>query len=218
MYKLNKEVRRKIENSMKASFMLVILILLFGCSKQETNSINKIYSLEDVVSTGYRVKGEFKTAKFPETTIVKWGFYKGREVAVAEYPTIELANTLGKIAGEEQTEKIEVVEKNIAHGPKVEKLICRGHSRGGGWTGRHGIKFDVRWNSEEGLGNTLIINKSRLFQNDIDLPHGRTCVRREPLYTEFRIHGNLVLMVEPLATEDSEKTIEFLNELIKSIS
>ena len=218
MYKLNKEVRRKIENSMKASFMLVILILLFGCSKQETNSINKIYSLEDVVSTGYRVKGEFKTAKFPETTIVKWGFYKGREVAVAVYPTIELANTLGKIAGEEQTEKIEVVEKNIAHGPKVEKLICRGHSRGGGWTGRHGIKFDVRWNSEEGLGNTLIINKSRLFQNDIDLPHGRTCVRREPLYTEFRIHGNLVLMVEPLATEDSEKTIEFLNELIQSIS
>ena len=218
MYKLNKEVRRKIENSMKASFMLVILILLFGCSKQETDSINKIYSLEDVVSTGYRVKGEFKTAKFPETTIVKWGFYKGREVAVAVYPTIELANTFGKIAGEEQTEKIEVVEKNIAHGPKVEKLICRGHSRGGGWTGRHGIKFDVRWNSEEGLGNTLIINKSRLFQNDIDLPHGRTCVRREPLYTEFRIHGNLVLMVEPLATEDSEKTIEFLNELIKSIS
>ena len=218
MYKLNKEVRRKIENSMKASFMLVILILLFGCSKQETNSINKIYSLEDVVSTGYRVKGEFKTAKFPETTIVKWGFYKGREVAVAVYPTIELANTFGKIAGEEQTEKIEVVEKNIAHGPKVEKLICRGHSRGGGWTGRHGIKFDVRWNSEEGLGNTLIINKSRLFQKDIDLPHGRTCVRREPLYTEFRIHGNLVLMVEPLATEDSEKTIEFLNELIKSIS
>ena len=218
MYKLNKEVRRKIENSMKASFMLVILILLFGCSKQETNSINKIYSLEDVVSTGYRVKGEFKTAKFPETTIVKWGFYKGREVSVAVYPTIELANTLGKIAGEEQTEKIEVVEKNIAHGPKVEKLICRGHSRGGGWTGRHGIKFDVRWNSEEGLGNTLIINKSRLFQNDIDLPHGRTCVRREPLYTEFRIHGNLVLMVEPLATEDSEKTIEFLNELIQSIS
>ena len=218
MYKLNKEVRRKIENSMKASFMLVILILLFGCSKQETDSINKIYSLEDVVSTGYRVKGEFKTAKFPETTIVKWGFYKGREVAVAVYPTIELANTFGKIAGEEQTEKIEVVEKNIAHGPKVEKLICRGHSRGGGWTGRHGIKFDVRWNSEEGLGNTLIINKSRLFQNDIDLPHGRTCVRREPLYTEFRIHGNLVLMVEPLATEDSEKTIEFLNELIQSIS
>ena len=76
----------------------------------------------------------------------------------------------------------------------------------------------MRWNSEEGLGNTLIINKSRLFQNDIDLPHGRTCVRREPLYTEFRIHGNLVLMVEPLATEDSEKTIEFLNELIQSIS
>ena len=218
MYKLNKEVRRKIENSMKASFMLVILILLFGCSKQETDSINKIYSLEDVVSTGFRVKGEFKTAKFPETTIVKWGFYKGREVAVAVYPTIELANTFGKIAGEDQTEKIEVVEKNIAHGPKVEKLICRGHSRGGGWTGRHGIKFDVRWNSEEGLGNTLIINKSRLFQNDIDLPHGRTCVRREPLYTEFRIHGNLVLMVEPLATEDSEKTIEFLNELIQSIS
>lgn len=160
---------------MKASFMLVILILLFGCSKQETNSINKIYSLEDVVSTGYRVKGEFKTAKFPETTIVKWGFYKGREVAVAVYPTIELANTFGKIAGEEQTEKIEVVEKNIAHGPKVERKECRGH------TGQ-GI-------------------------------HGNCASRREPMYTEYIIYGNLVLMIEPLATEEPIDTLEFLKQI-----
>ena len=202
---------------MKASFMLVILILLFGCSKQETESINKIYSLEDVVSTGYRVKGEFKTAEFPETTIVKWGFYKGREVAVAVYPTIELANTLGKIAGEEQTEKIEIVEKNIGHGPKVEKLKCRGGGRfDGGWTGKAGIKLGVRWNSEDGLGSTFIINKSRFFENEIDVPHA-PCYRREPLYTEFIIHGNLILMVEPLTDQDPKHTLEFLAELIKAM-
>ena len=203
---------------MKASFMLVILILLFGCSKQETDSINKIYSLEDVVSTGYRVKGEFKTAKFPETTIVKWGFYKGREVAVAVYPTIELANTFGKIAGEEQTEKIEVVEKNIAHGEKVEKTKCRGFR-----SNRYGFnnKLNLSFNGNNGLDHIFILNKSRLFENEINfIPVGKVCVVREPLYTDFIIHGNLVILGEPLMkdygqgqmTESSEKTITFLRE------
>ena len=76
MYKLNKEVRRKIENSMKASFMLVILILLFGCSKQETNSINKIYSLEDVVSTGYRVKENLRQQNFLRLQLLNGDFIK----------------------------------------------------------------------------------------------------------------------------------------------
>jgi len=217
MYKINKKVKRKIENGLKSLFIFVILILFFGCSGGKNEIENKIYSLDDVVGAGYKIKGDFNT-EFPETTIVKWGFYKGREVAVVVYPSTELANTLGKIAGEEQTERIEVVEKNIAHGPKVEKLVCRGHARGGGWTGRHGIKLNLRWNSEDGLGDKFIINKSRFFENQIDVPHGKVCVRREPLYTEFLIHGNLILLVEPLATEDSEETIEFLKELIKAIS
>ena len=46
------------------------------------------------------------------------------------------------------------------------------------------------------------------------------CVVREPLYTDFIIHGNLVILGEPLMkdygqgqmTESSEKTITFLRE------
>ena len=216
MYKINKKFRRKIKNSTKGSFLLLILFLLLSCSEQKIETINKIYSLEDVVGVGYKVKGDFKI-EFPEATIVKWGFYKGREIAVIGYPTIELANTLGKTAGEEQTEKIEIVEKNIGHGSKVEKLKCRGGGRfDGGWTGKAGIKLGVRWNSEDGLGSTFIINKSRFFENEIDVPHA-PCYRREPLYTEFIIHGNLILMVEPLTDQDPKHTLEFLAELIKAM-
>ena len=119
------------------------------------------------------MKGDFKT-DFPKSTDAKQCFLKGREIAIIKYPTVELARTLGKTAAEEQTELIEVVEKNIAHGPKVEKIECRGH------TG-YGV-------------------------------HGNCSSRREPMYTEFIIHGNLVIMGELLATEDSEDTLAFLQE------
>ena len=32
------------------------------------------------------------------------------------------------------------------------------------------------------------------------------------MYTEYIIYGNLVIMVEPLATEESEGTLGFLQE------
>ena len=200
---------------MRVLFIVLGVLVTLSCATAQAES-DKIYSLEDFTGIGVKMKGDFET-EFPEATIVKWGFYKGREVAVILYPTIELANTLGKTAGQEQTEKIEIVEKNIAHGSKVEKLKCRGGGRfDGGWTGRAGIKLGVRWNSEFGLGSTFIINKSRFFENEIDVPH-KTCYRREPLYTEFVIHGNLILMVEPLTDQDNEHTLEFLEELINSM-
>ena len=121
-----------------------------------------------------KIKGDFET-NFPESTDSKWGFLKGREIAIIRYPTVELALTLGKTAAEEQTELIEVVEKNIAHGPKVERKECRGH------TGQ-GI-------------------------------HGNCASRREPMYTEYIIYGNLVLMIEPLATEEPIDTLEFLKQI-----
>ena len=120
------------------------------------------------------MKGDFET-DFPESTDSKWGFLKGREIAIIRYPTVELALTLGKTVAEEQTELIEVVEKNIAHGPKVERKECRGH------TGQ-GI-------------------------------HGNCASRREPMYTEYIIYGNLVLMIEPLATEEPIDTLEFLKQI-----
>ena len=113
---------------MRYLFIVISLFIVIGCSQEETKDTNKIYSMEDVALTGIKIKKDFQT-DFPEATHAKWGFLKGREIAVFRYPTIELANTLGKTAGEEKTEEIEVVEKNIAHGPKVEKTECRGHTQ-----------------------------------------------------------------------------------------
>ena len=106
---------------MRVLFIVLGVLVTLSCATAQAES-DKIYSLEDFSGIGVKMKGDFET-EFPEATIVKWGFYKGREVAVILYPTIELANTLGKTAGQEQTEKIEIVEKNIAHGSKVEKCF-----------------------------------------------------------------------------------------------
>ena len=162
---------------MKKGLILSITLLffsVFSCSTEDsTLEMTKIYSMDDIAVIGIKMKGDFKT-NFPESTDAKWGFLKGREIAIIRYPTVELAKTLGKTAGEEQTEKIEVIEKNIAHGSKVERIECRGH------TG-YGV-------------------------------HGNCASRKEPMYTEFITHGNLVIMIEPLATEDSSGTINFLEQ------
>ena len=158
---------------MKRILFFISLLIFVSCSQNESKDSNKIYSMDEIVVIGIKIKGDFET-NFPESTDSKWGFLKGREIAIIRYPTVELALTLGKTAAEEQTELIEVVEKNIAHGPKVERKECRGHAG-------YGI-------------------------------HGNCSSRREPMYTEYIIYVNLVIMVEPLATEESEGTLGFLQE------
>ena len=158
---------------MKRILFFISLLIFVSCSQDESKDSNKIYSMDEIVVIGIKIKGDFET-NFPESTDSKWGFLKGREIAIIRYPTVELALTLGKTVAEEQTELIEVVEKNIAHGPKVERKECRGHAG-------YGI-------------------------------HGNCSSRREPMYTEYIIYGNLVIMVEPLATEESEGTLGFLQE------
>ena len=192
----------------------VSLLVFIGCSQPESKDTNKIYSMEDLAVIGIKIKKDFQT-EFPEATHAKWGFLKGREVAVFRYPTIELANTLGKTAGEEQTEEIEVVEKNIAHGPKVEKTECRGH-KANKPNSSDVYKLNIKLNSNSQFSNTFIINKAKLFEDQMNLfplkPSWMECVRRAPMYTEFIIIGNLVILSEPLATEDSEGTLAFLQE------
>ena len=192
----------------------VSLLVFIGCSQAESKDTNKIYSMEDLAVIGIKIKKDFQT-EFPEATHAKWGFLKGREVAVFRYPTIELANTLGKTAGKEQTEEIEVVEKNIAHGPKVEKTECRGH-KANKPNSSDVYKLNIKLNSNSQFSNTFIINKAKLFEDQMNLfplkPSWMECVRRAPMYTEFIIIGNLVILSEPLATEDSEGTLAFLQE------
>ncbi|MBM32261.1 MAG: hypothetical protein CL764_05320 [Chloroflexi bacterium] len=205
---------------MRYLFIVITLFIFIGCSQEENKDTNKIYSMEDLAVVGIKIKKDFQT-DFPEATHAKWGFLKGREVAVFRYPTIELANTLGKTAGEEQTEEIEVVEKNIAHGPKVEKTECRGH-KANKPNSSDVYKLDIKLNSNSFLSEIFIINKMKLLEgNSLNLfplkPSWMECVRRAPMYTEFIIVGNLVILSEPLATEDSEGTIKFLQETAEKL-
>ena len=163
----------------KKIFLIVCLIFLIGCEEKDSlQEVTTIFSLDDLSSIGIKMKGDFET-KFPEATDAKWGFLKGREVAIIRYGSVDLAKTLGNVVGEEQTEILEVKERNIAHGPKVERIECRGHAG-------YGV-------------------------------HGNCASRREPMYTEFIIHGNLVIMGAPLATEAPVDTIKFLQEAAKKL-
>ena len=48
-------------------------------------------------------------------------------------------------------------------------------------------------------------------------PAHEPCVRRGPIYAEFIIYGNLLIMAEPLATEDEDGTIKFLEDTARSL-
>ena len=197
---------------MKKIILISLLLFLYNCSNSVNLETDTVYSLEDIESIGIKVRGDFDTF-FPESIESKWAFYKGREVAVLIYPSAEKANINGEISALNQTNIIEVVEKNIAHGPNVEKTKCRGHGDTGGWTGRGGIKLRHREELNFGIENTLLLNKLKLFNdNELQILNSRSCPRREPLYTEYIIIGNTVLMAEPLR-DSSDVTIKFLEDL-----
>lgn len=200
---------------MKLLFIFIITALTVACSSGPIEKIDTVYSLDDVNNAGIKVKGKFDI-KFPEAKEANWAYVKGREVAVLIYPSSKLANIYGLAAAKEQTEIIEVLEKNIAYGEKVEKTKCRGHGDGGGWTGRGGIRVSSNFDSVLGLNNTLIINKLYLYEPKNLSYQEATCPRREPLYTGFMIHGNLVILAES-AGSSPELTLKFLEDLIKKL-
>ena len=188
--------------------LFILLLFLLSCSGNSKLESNKIYSVEDIKSTGIKIQGKFET-DFPESIESSWAFFKGREIAVLMYPSLDLANTNGKTAAEEQTELIEVVEKNIAYGEKVEKTACRGY----GDIVLENQKLRERISSNLGIDNTLIINKLKFFNDDkVEYLNAPACPRREPLYTEYIIYGNIIFLIEPLRTsgEDSNKFLENL--------
>ena len=201
---------------MKVLFIFIITALTMACSTGAIEKIDTVYSLDDVNNVGIKIKGKFNI-KFPEAKESGWAYIKGREVAVLIYPSAEIADIYGLAAAKEQTEIIEVLKKNIAYGAKVEKTKCRGHGDTGGWTGRGGIRVSSNFDSVLGLNNTLIINKLYLYETkNLFYQEARSCPRREPLYTGFIIHGNLVILAES-AGSSSELTLKFLEDLIKKL-
>ncbi|MEG3581428.1 MAG: hypothetical protein VX359_00470 [Chloroflexota bacterium] len=201
----------------KVFFALFLVIFSLSCSNSsdEPVQVDTIYSMDDASKLGIKnlMKGDFET-EFPEATHAKWGFWKGREVAILRYESVEKARTLGKTAAEEQTELVEVVESNIAHGPKVEKTKCRGDAYGG-TPYRLSPKYNI------GIGGTLILNKSSFKDLDVEMGNQRGtrggCVRREPLYIQFRVHGNLVIMIEPMPEEDRPAMDKIIDEVVSKL-
>ena len=194
--------------------LILVFLLVLSCSNSsdEPLQIDTIYTMNDASGMGIKnlMKNDFIT-EFPEATDAKWGFWKGREVAIIRYESIENARSLGQTAAEEQTELIEVVEKNIAHGPKVEKTKCRGDAYGGN---------PYKLSPSIGMGEILFLNKTSFKGSHIEMGTGSVrdgCVRREPMFIEFRIHGNLVIMIEPLPDEDRTAMNKVIDELVAKL-
>lgn len=198
--------------------LIAFLITLISCSyTNQPKETTKLFTLDEVKSSGFKERGEFQT-EFKDSEVSTWGFYKGREVAFIMYPSVDLANSSGLEAAQQQTEKIEITERNIGHGPNVEKLACRGYKPGVGVSGRGGLKLNSYSQSAIGLNGTLIINKSNIFLTNDEIENNAPpCVRREPLYTHYKIYGNLVIMAEPLTTEDENDTADFIEKLASKL-
>ena len=191
--------------------ILILNILVFSCgsdsSSDEFVSSTNIYEMSDVTSVGWKMKKGFEIAEFPESTDARWGFYgpDGREVAVIRYPTVELANTNGLQAAQEQTEYIEPIEGITAYGDKVEKTTCRGFAD-------YPPPYKVTQEKNFGINKTFLLNKNNFIEYAIDTVNA-DCPRREPFYRNYLIEGNIVLLGELLRKEDLQMVDAFLEDM-----
>ena len=190
--------------------IIILNILIFSCggdsSSDEFVSSSNIYEMSDATSVGWKMKKGFQIAEFPESTDARWGFYGpgGREVALIRYPTVELANTNGLQAAQEQTEYIEPIEGITAYGDKVEKTTCRGFA-----DYSTPSKMTLKIDSFKSFYDT----RKNIIPENEEVYTNQECPRREPLYREYIIEGNLVFLGELLRGEDLQMVNAFLEEM-----
>jgi len=203
---------------MRYLLFLLLIFSLISCSSSDSSiETDKIFTIEEIKSSGFKLRGDFDS-NFQGSTNSVHGFYKGREVAFIVYPSLDLAKTNGLDTANEQTEMIEIVEKNIGHGPNVEKLVCRGYKPGVGVAGRGGLKLNQLPESNPGLDGIIITNKLQMFSElENSFNNAPPCVRREPLYTHYKVFGNIIIMAEPLNTEDEKDTSKFIENLASKL-
>ena len=188
-------------------FILIFIFVFAACggdsNSDEFISSSNIYEMKDVTSVGWKMKKGFEIAEFPESTDARWGFAPpdGREVAVIRYPTVELANTNGLQAAQEQTEYIEPIEGITAYGDKVEKTTCRGFA-----DRPPPYKLSPQGNKI----NTFHLSKKNIIVENEPYVPSAECPRREPFYRVYLIEGNLVFLGELLRKEDLQMVDVFL--------
>ena len=114
------------------TIFLLPLIIFVACS----NNIytENIYEPSDLNLIKWKNKGGFEVI-FPESNFARWGYVKGREVAIILYDDVPTAKLSGKLAGQEQTEMLEEIktdsdsgDSGSFFGPKVERTGFRGFS------------------------------------------------------------------------------------------
>ena len=206
-------------------------IYLISCSSNSSkelelnNNSQNIYNLEDAVKAGWKMKKDFST-EFPNSTDAKWGFFKGREVALIRYQSSDDAQNYGNTAGSDQTEYIEPIDGIKAYGDNVEKTTCRGFAEY-----QTPYKLNINFYPTEKMffnqkNNTIFDQKTGTLKNlyslgdtseEISETPAAECPRREPLYREFVIEGNIVIMAEPLRGEDSTALIKAIEEIITKL-
>ena len=124
---------------------------------------------------------------FPKSLHAKWGYIKGSEVGIIFYENSELANIEGKNAGSEQTEFL--TENSVSTQNKGDT---------GSFFGPKVEKTDCRG-----------FDQKTLFRGE--------CPRREPLYTVYKVDGNIVILLEPLREENLDDTKNRLEELLSEL-
>ena len=188
---------------------------------------SRVYSLDDAVGIGWKDKDAF-TTEFPHATEARWGFYQGREVAFFVYETPEMASEHGTQAALEQTEVVPTDDYKI-FGPKVERTECRGF---GHYSTPYRLDIDGLFAdapgghaglNSGGLGGRPLLLVRGFESGGAAEPVGgrglaaRECPRRAPLYTEFVIEGNLVVLAEPLKTEARDDVLGVLRQVVSSL-
>lgn len=162
--------------------LLLISLFIFSC-QSEHEEISIVYQPTDFNLISWKDKGDFE-ASFLESIYARWGYIKGRDVAIILYPNPEVAKNKGNLAGLNQTEFINEAKKTELNsgdsgsffGPNVEKTECRGFSG------------------------------AAVFRGE--------CPRREPLYTVYKIDGNALFLFAPLRSEDESLASDKLEELV----
>ncbi len=204
-----------MKNYLLVLFLIILSSIFIACGGSSSNnefvSSDNVYEMTDATSAGWKMKKGFEIAEFPNSTDARWGFAppNGREVAIIRYPTVDLANSDGLQAAQEQTEYIEPIEGIKAYGDKVEKTACRGFAD-------YPPPYKLSANDSIGLNKIYLLNKNT-FVEETDTPFSADCPRREPFYRVYLLEGNLVFLGELMRKEDLNMVEVALKELAYAI-
>ncbi|MBM31497.1 MAG: hypothetical protein CL764_01430 [Chloroflexi bacterium] len=124
---------------------------------------------------------------FSKSLDSKWGYIKGSDLGVIFYENSEIAKIEGEKIGYEQTEFLSESSTSIKD---------KGDT--GSFFGPKVEKTDCRG-----------FDQKTLFRGE--------CPRREPLYTVYKVDGNVVVLLEPLRDENLESTKIRLEKLLSEL-